>query len=67
MLTVVVAAGGAASFRKLGILQRLPEQWHSPLKAVHRNVRPAAIAGTAACPLLAEAAVLCRLDWLCGW
>ena len=39
-LVFVVAAGGAVSFRKLGMLHRLPDQWQGPIKTVHRNVCP---------------------------
>ncbi|KIZ04868.1 cytochrome [Monoraphidium neglectum] len=41
---------GAISFRKLGLLQRFPEQWHSRLKKAHRVAfaTPAWQVGTAA-------------------
>ncbi|KAK9804058.1 hypothetical protein WJX73_000197 [Symbiochloris irregularis] len=36
MLSYVAAIGGALSFKKLGFLTKLPEQWHSPVKSAHR-------------------------------
>ena len=37
---VLVAAGGLVSFRKLGLLQRMPDLLQAPVKTMHRNVRP---------------------------
>ena len=67
VLTLLVAAGGLASFRKLGILQRLPEALQGPIKAVHRNVQPSGIALASRRPPGADVLTPpCRLAWPCG-
>ena len=40
ILSIVAPLGGIASFRKFGLLQRVPEKLQPRIKWAHRNVSP---------------------------
>ena len=42
VLSIVAPLGGVVSFRRLGLLQRLPERMQPQIKWAHRNVSTAA-------------------------
>ncbi len=42
ILSIVAPLGGVVSFRRLGLLQRLPEKLQPQIKWAHRNVSPTA-------------------------
>ena len=45
ILSIVAPLGGVVSFRRLGLLQRLPEKMQPQIKWAHRNVSRAARCG----------------------
>ena len=62
ILSIVAPLGGVVSFRRLGLLQRLPEKMQPQIKWAHRNVSRAARCGER--PFMTLPRSTLRMFWL---